>query len=163
MNSTAAQRLPTRSFHMLCHSHVQHGRRQESHPKEGRVTWKVKERAQDPKAPKKGAGMGGVVFAESLVAPAAPYPLQPMPSRWHWSSACPGGGPVKALPHSGQAERKAETSLSAVEITGSWRPLTEKGLRSPWMTLLERGLLVWAGVGPPGASGRRWLPSRRMH
>lgn len=59
---------------MLCHSHVQHGRRQESHPKEGRVTWKVKERAQDPKAPKKGAETGGVVFAESLVARAAPYP-----------------------------------------------------------------------------------------
>lgn len=75
----------------------------------------------------------------------------------------PEGGSAEALPHLGQGEREAERSLGAAERTGSLRPLTEKGLRSPWVTLLERGLLVWAGVGPPGASGRRWLPSRRMH
>ena len=52
MNSRVAQWLPTLSVHLLCHSHIQHSMRHESHPKEGRVAWRVKDHVQDPRLPR---------------------------------------------------------------------------------------------------------------
>lgn len=49
---------------------------------------KVKDHAQDPKAPKRGAGIGGVVFTESLVAPAAPQPRR-LRDKGRQQFACP--------------------------------------------------------------------------